>query len=99
MIVYSRILEQSIFQYLKISGLNIRDVLHEDESGSIEKSVAKLILDTKREKRFNNRPAKVRLGIVRKFISALSFLNSGIYGFLKLNKIGYLIDALCISNH
>ncbi|VDK83707.1 unnamed protein product, partial [Litomosoides sigmodontis] len=46
-------------------GLNIRDVLHEDESGSIEKSVAKLILDTKREKRFNNRPAKVRLGIMR----------------------------------
>uniref|UniRef100_A0A1I7VGJ0 Nucleolar protein 14 n=1 Tax=Loa loa TaxID=7209 RepID=A0A1I7VGJ0_LOALO len=46
-------------------GLNIRDVLHEDESGSIEKSVAKLILDTKRKKRLNNRPAKVRLGIMR----------------------------------
>ncbi|VBB29201.1 unnamed protein product [Acanthocheilonema viteae] len=46
-------------------GLNIRDVLHEDESGSIEKSVAKLILDTKRKKRFNSRPAKVRLGIMR----------------------------------
>uniref|UniRef100_A0A915Q771 VWFA domain-containing protein n=1 Tax=Setaria digitata TaxID=48799 RepID=A0A915Q771_9BILA len=46
-------------------GLNIREVLHEDESGSIEKSVAKLILDTKRKKRLNNRPAKVRLGIMR----------------------------------
>uniref|UniRef100_A0A1I8E8U8 VWFA domain-containing protein n=1 Tax=Wuchereria bancrofti TaxID=6293 RepID=A0A1I8E8U8_WUCBA len=46
-------------------GLNIRDVLREDESGSIEKSVAKLILDTKRKKRLNNRPAKVRLGIMR----------------------------------
>ncbi|VDO66706.1 unnamed protein product [Onchocerca flexuosa] len=45
-------------------GLNIREVLHEDESGSIEKSVAKLILDSKRKKRLNNRPAKVRLGIV-----------------------------------
>ncbi|KAM3723063.1 General transcription factor IIH subunit [Dirofilaria immitis] len=46
-------------------GLNIRDVLHEDESGSIEKSVAKLILDTKRKKRLSSRPAKVRLGIMR----------------------------------
>uniref|UniRef100_A0A0R3QJ37 Ssl1 domain-containing protein n=1 Tax=Brugia timori TaxID=42155 RepID=A0A0R3QJ37_9BILA len=45
--------------------LNIRDVLREDESGSIEKSVAKLILDAKRKKRLNNRPAKVRLGIMR----------------------------------
>lgn len=50
-----------------ISGLNIRDVLHEDESGSIEKSIAKLVLDAKRKKRFADRPAKVRLGIVSCF--------------------------------
>ncbi|VDN02731.1 unnamed protein product [Thelazia callipaeda] len=46
-------------------GLNIKDVLREDESGSIERSIAKLVLDAKRKKRLGDRPAKVRLGIMR----------------------------------
>lgn len=46
-------------------GLNIREVLQEDETGSVEKSVAKLILEAKSKRRLTDRPAKVRLGIIR----------------------------------
>ncbi|VDK54557.1 unnamed protein product [Anisakis simplex] len=45
--------------------LNIREVLEEDDSGSVEKSVAKLIFDAKRKRRLTDRPARVRLGIMR----------------------------------
>ncbi|VDK38948.1 unnamed protein product, partial [Gongylonema pulchrum] len=51
--------------FSSVLGLNIREVLHEDEHGSIEKSIAKLILDAKRKRRLADRPAKVRLGIMR----------------------------------
>ncbi|MFH4975800.1 hypothetical protein AB6A40_002509 [Gnathostoma spinigerum] len=46
-------------------GLNIGEVLQEDEHGSVEKSVAKLILDAKRKRRLVDRPTKIRLGIMR----------------------------------
>uniref|UniRef100_A0A0M3IQW6 Ssl1 domain-containing protein n=2 Tax=Ascaris lumbricoides TaxID=6252 RepID=A0A0M3IQW6_ASCLU len=46
-------------------GLNIREVLEEDESGSVEKSVAKLIFEAKRKRRLTDRPARIRLGIMR----------------------------------
>lgn len=80
--------------------MNIRDVLNEDESGSIEKSVAKLILDTKRKKRLNSRPAKVRLGIVIKFIYiAFICLILKLMDIQNFNEIGDLVDALCVSGH
>jgi hypothetical protein len=39
-------------------------VLAEDESGSVQKSVANLLLDAKKKRRAVSRPTKVRLGIV-----------------------------------
>ncbi|VDD85898.1 unnamed protein product [Enterobius vermicularis] len=46
-------------------GLNIREVLQEDETGSVEKSVMRLILEAKKKRRQVDRPVKVRLGIMR----------------------------------
>ncbi|CAB3403697.1 unnamed protein product [Caenorhabditis bovis] len=46
-------------------GLNIGEVLAEDDSGSIEKSIAKFIADSKKKSRQNLRPQKIRLGIMR----------------------------------
>lgn len=45
-------------------GLNIREVLEEDEGGSIEKSIAKLVAETRKKQRTLEKPAKIRLGIV-----------------------------------
>ncbi|KAF1761334.1 hypothetical protein GCK72_009590 [Caenorhabditis remanei] len=45
-------------------GLNINDVLVEDEGGSIEKSIAKYVADSKRKARLAKRPERIRLGIV-----------------------------------
>lgn len=44
--------------------MNIREVLQEDETGSVEKSVMRLILEAKKKRRQVDRPVKVRLGIV-----------------------------------
>ncbi|EYB83911.1 hypothetical protein Y032_0327g2610 [Ancylostoma ceylanicum] len=46
-------------------GLNIREVLEEDEGGSIEKSIAKLVAETRKKQRTLEKPAKIRLGIMR----------------------------------
>ncbi|CAO4370368.1 unnamed protein product [Caenorhabditis nigoni] len=46
-------------------GLNINEVLVEDEGGSIEKSIAKYVADSKRKARLTKRPEKIRLGIMR----------------------------------
>uniref|UniRef100_A0A914C4P9 General transcription factor IIH subunit n=1 Tax=Acrobeloides nanus TaxID=290746 RepID=A0A914C4P9_9BILA len=46
-------------------GLNLRDVLTEDEGGSIEKAVKRLVAEAKRQRRLVDRPSKVRLGIMR----------------------------------
>ncbi|KAI1728965.1 ssl1-like domain-containing protein [Ditylenchus destructor] len=46
-------------------GLNISTVLEEDESGSIEDSIRKIILEAKRKRRIVEKPSKVRLGIMR----------------------------------
>uniref|UniRef100_A0A0N5AMW4 General transcription factor IIH subunit n=1 Tax=Syphacia muris TaxID=451379 RepID=A0A0N5AMW4_9BILA len=46
-------------------GLNIRDVLQEDDTGSVEKSIMHLILEAKKRRRQVDRPIKVRLGIMR----------------------------------
>ncbi|CAI5446015.1 unnamed protein product [Caenorhabditis angaria] len=46
-------------------GLNINEVLVEDETGSIEKSIAKYVEDSKKRARIKNRPEKIRLGIMR----------------------------------
>ena len=45
-------------------GLNLRDVLTEDEGGSNEKAVKRLVAEAKRQRRLVDRPSKVRLGIV-----------------------------------
>ncbi|CAJ0586361.1 unnamed protein product, partial [Mesorhabditis spiculigera] len=46
-------------------GLNIRGVLEEDERGSIEKSIQRVIEEAKRKARDVDRPSKCRLGIMR----------------------------------
>ncbi|ETN83854.1 hypothetical protein RB195_009698 [Necator americanus] len=46
-------------------GLNIREVLEEDEGGSIEKSIAKLVADARKKQRTLEKPTKIRLGIMR----------------------------------
>ncbi|KJH50510.1 transcription factor ssl1 [Dictyocaulus viviparus] len=46
-------------------GLNIREVLEEDEGGLIEKSIAKLVAETKKKQRTLEKPMKIRLGIMR----------------------------------
>ncbi|VDM63142.1 unnamed protein product [Angiostrongylus costaricensis] len=46
-------------------GLNIREVLEEDEGGSIEKSIARLIAEARKKHRTLERPTKIRLGIMR----------------------------------
>lgn len=51
--------------YFLILGLNIRSVLQEDERGSVEESIRRLVMDEKRQRRQQSRPAKIRLGIVR----------------------------------
>ncbi|VDN31186.1 unnamed protein product [Cylicostephanus goldi] len=45
--------------------MNIREVLEEDEGGSIEKSIAKLVADARKKQRTVAKPTKVRLGIMR----------------------------------
>lgn len=45
-------------------GLNIREVLEEDEGGSIEKSIAKLVAQARKKQRTLEKPSKIRLGIV-----------------------------------
>uniref|UniRef100_A0A914HFZ0 ZZ-type domain-containing protein n=1 Tax=Globodera rostochiensis TaxID=31243 RepID=A0A914HFZ0_GLORO len=46
-------------------GLNIRSVLQEDEHGSVEESIRRMVMDEKRQRRMDRRPAKIRLGIMR----------------------------------
>ncbi|KAE9417668.1 hypothetical protein Angca_008889, partial [Angiostrongylus cantonensis] len=46
-------------------GLNIREVLEEDEGGSIEKSIARLVAEARKKHRAVERPTKIRLGIMR----------------------------------
>ncbi|TKR76736.1 hypothetical protein L596_017836 [Steinernema carpocapsae] len=46
-------------------GLNIGNVLQEDDKGSVEKSIAKAIFEAKRNRRLTDRPSDVRLGIMR----------------------------------
>ncbi|CAJ0950037.1 unnamed protein product, partial [Mesorhabditis belari] len=46
-------------------GLNIRGVLEEDEKGSIEKSIQKVIEEARRKAHDTDRPSKCRLGIMR----------------------------------
>lgn len=46
-------------------GLNIREVLEEDEGGSIEKSIAKLVAQARKKQRTLEKPSKIRLGIMR----------------------------------
>ncbi|KAK5968997.1 hypothetical protein GCK32_007881 [Trichostrongylus colubriformis] len=46
-------------------GLNIREVLEEDEGGSIEKSIAKLVSEARKKHRTIEKPSKIRLGIMR----------------------------------
>ncbi|CAD6188600.1 unnamed protein product [Caenorhabditis auriculariae] len=46
-------------------GLNIGEVLVEDEGGSIEKSIARYVADSKKKLRGVAKPTKIRLGIMR----------------------------------
>uniref|UniRef100_A0A914VSN8 Ssl1-like domain-containing protein n=1 Tax=Plectus sambesii TaxID=2011161 RepID=A0A914VSN8_9BILA len=46
-------------------GLNIREVLREDESGSLQPAISDLLSQAKRKRRLLERPAHVRLGIMR----------------------------------
>ncbi|KAL3083355.1 hypothetical protein niasHS_011157 [Heterodera schachtii] len=46
-------------------GLNIRSVLQEDEHGSVEESIRRLVMDEKRQRRMDRLPAKIRLGMMR----------------------------------
>uniref|UniRef100_A0A915ELT2 Importin N-terminal domain-containing protein n=1 Tax=Ditylenchus dipsaci TaxID=166011 RepID=A0A915ELT2_9BILA len=46
-------------------GLNIRNVLQEDESGSVENAVRKIVTEAKRQRRMVEKPSKIRLGIMR----------------------------------
>ncbi|PAV67980.1 hypothetical protein WR25_23348 [Diploscapter pachys] len=46
-------------------GINIGKVLEEDDMGTIEKSIAKVVLEAKRRQRAASKPAKIRLGIMR----------------------------------
>ncbi|KAK5968654.1 General transcription factor IIH subunit, partial [Trichostrongylus colubriformis] len=50
---------------LCVLGLNIREVLEEDEGGSIEKSIAKLVSEARKKHRTIEKPSKIRLGIMR----------------------------------
>ncbi|CAI4231135.1 unnamed protein product [Auanema sp. JU1783] len=54
-------------------GLNIKEVLEEDETGSIEKSIAKYVLEARKKQRCIDKPAKVRLGIMRYVYIVLDF--------------------------
>uniref|UniRef100_A0A7E4V1Q0 General transcription factor IIH subunit n=1 Tax=Panagrellus redivivus TaxID=6233 RepID=A0A7E4V1Q0_PANRE len=46
-------------------GLNINEALAEDDSGSVEKAIAKLIEEAKRRRREQERPTKKRIGALR----------------------------------
>uniref|UniRef100_A0AC35FXY9 General transcription factor IIH subunit n=1 Tax=Panagrolaimus sp. PS1159 TaxID=55785 RepID=A0AC35FXY9_9BILA len=46
-------------------GLNIREAFAEDEQGSVEQAIAKLVADAKKKRRETERPIKRRIGALR----------------------------------
>ena len=58
------IYEKFEFLFFSIAGLNIQEAFTEDDSGSVEKAIAKLVEDAKKRKREKERPAKKRIGVV-----------------------------------
>lgn len=63
-IVWNQLWGVSQICILYLAGLNIREVLEEDEGGSVEKAIGRLMKDARRKQRAIEKPARVRLGIV-----------------------------------
>ncbi|KAK6014020.1 Ssl1-like protein, partial [Ostertagia ostertagi] len=72
-------------------GLNIREVLEEDEGGSIEKSIAKLVAEARKKQRTIEKPSKIRSRIVRCPISLFVYSNSR--PFIQMRYVYVAIDC------
>ena len=57
-------MEKFIIYFILIAGLNIHEAFNEDDSGSVEKAIAKLVEEAKKRRREKERPAKKRIGVV-----------------------------------
>lgn len=75
-------------------GINIRTVLQEDEGGSVENAINRLIMEERRQRRRLHRPSKVRLGMMRYLYIGLDISAANLLGSFDESRLKIIQETL-----
>uniref|UniRef100_A0AC34FFY3 TFIIH C1-like domain-containing protein n=1 Tax=Panagrolaimus sp. ES5 TaxID=591445 RepID=A0AC34FFY3_9BILA len=78
-------------------GLNIREAFAEDEQGSVEQAIAKLVADAKKKRRETERPIKRRIGALRYLYLVIDNSVAMIDKSLEPDRLRYKVSEIVTS--